>query len=138
MGTSESPLHGFKFPDGVTVGCVCAVPDDKIVHFFARNEATLDAIGPGKIGYQVTMSKDHSVNVSGLQAAIEAVGATPSDPLRFCFAVPDDSEVFSSACQWARRKIVLPASASHLRDSVQFYAANVGRTVAPPVTSTRR
>jgi hypothetical protein len=106
--------------------CICAVPPNKIVHFFTCDEATLDGIGPAKIAYQVSMSGNHGVASVGLRAAMEAVNATVDDPLRFCFVVPH--EVFASPCQWSRRTISFPSDARDVVDRVEFYVVSIRGT----------
>ncbi len=110
--------HRFALVGGERV-CLCMY-----AHFFTRDEATLDGIGPGKIAYQVSMSGNHGVASVGLRAAIEAVNATVDDPLRFCFVVPH--EVFASP--WSRRTISLPSDARDVVDRVEFYVINICRT----------
>ncbi len=52
------------------------------------SQPTVDAVGPGKCAYQMTLAADHSVNRAGLQAAVRHLGATTEEPLRLCFVVP--------------------------------------------------
>jgi hypothetical protein len=74
-----------------------------MLRFVNPDLETVDAIGPGKVAYHVTISASHGVNVDGLKQAIDLVGATKEDPLRLCFLVPQS--VFPA---WLGRRDVIP------------------------------
>jgi hypothetical protein len=90
-----------------------------MVQFLSKTQATVDAIGPGKVAYQMTISGKHTVNDDGLKHAIELVGATSDDPLRLFIVVP--SKVFST---WLAKKDVVPVTSAH-RDKVKVYVVRM-------------
>jgi hypothetical protein len=56
----------------------------------ARNHPAVDAVGPGRRVWQMTVSKDHCINRAGLQQLVDASGATAGSKLDFYFVVPAD------------------------------------------------
>ena len=58
-----------------------------VTSFLVGNQRTVDAVGPGKVAYQMTMATTHDVNEAGLEHAAELLGATPQEPLRLCICV---------------------------------------------------
>jgi hypothetical protein len=110
---------GVDMPWLVVWSCCCAaVFDEHYVRFYQKNVRTVDAVGPGKIAYQVTLANSHNVNEDGLRAVVDLVGATVGDPLRLCFCV--DSNAYDA---WAGKPhIVLPG---HLADRVLVYVVRI-------------
>ena len=90
-----------------------------MLRFVSKNQETVDAIGPGKVAYQLTISASHSFNEDGLQQAIELVGATKDDPLRLFIVVP--LNVFST---WLKKKDIIPATSKH-SDKVKVYVVRL-------------
>ena len=90
-----------------------------MLQFLSKNEATVDAVGPGKAAYQMTTSDQHDFKDVELEQAIELVGATKDDPLRLFIVGP--SKVFSA---WLRKKDVIPAT-SPQRDKVKVYVVRM-------------
>ena len=74
-----------------------------LVYFTSKTVPSVDAVGPGKIAYQITLAPNHDCKAAGVQAVADAVGATPEDPLRLCICVP--GHVFRA---WIRRKTPVP------------------------------
>lgn len=52
------------------------------------NNPTFDAVGPGHIAYQCTVSNDHDVKESGARELMKLSGGKP---VEFCFLVPPDA-----------------------------------------------
>ena len=75
------------------------------VEFLNPSQETIDAVGPGKCAYQMTLASAHSVKEGGLRAAIAHLDATARDPLRLCFVVPRN--LFGS---WQDNVIPIPTS----------------------------
>ena len=92
------------------------------VEFLNPSQETIDAVGPGKCAYQMTLASTHSVKEGGLLAAIRHLGATPLDPLRLCFVVP--TKQFGS---W-KSKTSIPIPASVPLDTVRAYVVGVDAT----------
>jgi hypothetical protein len=95
-----------------------------MLRFVNPKEPTVDAVGPGKIAYQVTSSPSHSVNVDGLKKVIDLVGATKDDPLRLCYLVPEN--VFSTWAEKAENaKDVIPSMNADDRKKVKVYVVRM-------------
>jgi len=106
--------------------CDLTVCEKSYVRFLTKNVPTVDAIGPGKIAYQITLASSHSINEEGLQKAVDVVGATAEEPLRLCVCV--DQDAFPV---WAKKaRVELPG---RLAECVRVYvvlirAAEAART----------
>ena len=104
-----------------TATCVCwvlAAADyaTQVTSFLIRNQRTVDAVGPGKVAYQVTMAGTHDVNETGLHEVVEVLGASREEPLRLCFLVPQDATYET----WQKKKFIVVPEA--LADRVRAYA----------------
>jgi hypothetical protein len=75
------------------------------VEFLHPSQPTVDAVGPGKCAYQMTLADSHSVSSAGLEAAVRHLGATMQEPLRLCIVVPT-----TRLSAWERRVVALPDS----------------------------
>jgi len=87
----------------------------QVTSFLIRNQRTVDAVGPGKVAYQVTMAGTHDVNETGLHEVVEVLGASREEPLRLCFLVPQDAYE-----TWQKKKFIVVPEA--LADRVRAYA----------------
>ena len=87
----------------------------QVTSFLTRNQRTVDAVGPGKVAYQVTMAGTHDVNEKGLHEVVEVLGASREEPLRLCFLVPQDAYE-----TWQKKKFIVVPEA--LADRVRAYA----------------
>ena len=56
-----------------------------LVTFTDLKARTADAVGPGRVAFQMTLSNRHTINLDGLRDIVKAVGATEEHPLRLCF-----------------------------------------------------
>ena len=56
-----------------------------LVTFTDLKARTADAVGPGRVAFQMTLSNRHTINLDGLRDIVKAVGATDEHPLRLCF-----------------------------------------------------
>ena len=75
-------------------------------------------MGPGRVAYQVTVAGTHDVNEAGLHEVAKFLGASPEEPLRLCFLVPQDTYE-----KWQKKRfIVVPEG---LADRVRVYAVLV-------------
>ena len=82
-----------------------AVHKTALTTVLARSPRTIDALGPGKVAYQMTVSKSHDVTIDGdgLKELLRVVEATVESPLLYCFVVPED--VFGV---WEKGVIIVP------------------------------
>ena len=89
-----------------------------VTSFLIRSQRTVNAVGPGKVAYQVTMAGTHDVNDTGLQQVVEVLGASPKEPLRLCFLVPGPpKDVYQ---EWQKKRFIVVPEA--LADRVRVYA----------------
>ena len=56
-----------------------------LVTFTDLKARTYDAVGPGRVAFQMMLLNKHTMNMDGLRDIVKAVGATNNHPLRFCF-----------------------------------------------------
>ena len=56
--------------------------------FEEKNQAALDCVGPGPVGYQMTISGHHDLNGDALRLFADGVGATPDSPATVYIVVP--------------------------------------------------
>jgi hypothetical protein len=56
--------------------------------FEEKNQAALDCVGPGPVGYQMTISGHHDLNCDALRLFADGVGATPDSPATVYIVVP--------------------------------------------------
>ena len=88
------------------------------VEFWHPSQPTVDAVGPGKCAYQMTLALDHSVNEAGLEAAVRHLRASVQEPMRLCFVVPA-----KRLPHWSGKEITLPNSV--LRALVRAYVIGI-------------
>lgn len=88
------------------------------VEFLHPSQPTVDAVGPGKCAYQMTLAAKHSVNEAGLEAAVRHLRATVQEPMRLCFVVPS-----KRLSDWSTKKVRLPDSVSG--DLVRAYVIGI-------------
>ena len=98
--------------------CGPPVYSTTFVEFLHPSQPTVDAVGPGKCAYQMTLAYRHSVNREGLEAAVRHLGATAAEPLRLCFVVPA-----KQLSDWSAKKVTLPDSVSS--DFVRAYVIGI-------------